>query len=101
MSKYIARGNDITFRVTFYDVDNEVTAPSSAILWVSFLEDGVEAEDEIEMTSEGGGLFSATWDSSIADAGPVHWHARSSGPDKVAQDGSFTLVANDANPPPE
>ena len=99
MSRHFARGNDITFELTFYDADQQVVSPTSATLWVSYQVDGVENEDELALVSDGQGVFSATWDSSVADAGTVDWHARSSEP-KIAYDGSFILVANDANPAP-
>jgi hypothetical protein len=100
MSKYIARGNDITFAITFYDVDNVQSAPSSATLWVAYPVNGVETIEQLALVDDGNGVFLATWDSSQSDAGDVYWHARSSSPDKVARDGDFTLIANDANPDP-
>lgn len=100
MSKYIARGNDITFEITFYDVDNAQSAPSSATLWVEYLVSGVETIEQLNLVDDGNGVFSATWDSAQSDACDVYWHARSSSPDKVARDGDFVLIANDANPDP-
>lgn len=100
MSKYFTRGNDIKVAVTFYDVDNNQSVPASATLYVTYTVSGVAQTDQLAMTADANGVFSAVWDSSQSDACEVYWHARSSAPDKSAHDGSFVLLANDANPDP-
>jgi hypothetical protein len=99
MSLYIARGNEIFFEVTFLDINRQPMAPTAAMLRISFLTGGARQTETINMTSEGEGVFTASWKSHVADPGPVEWHAYTS--DHVAaQDGSFQLIANNANPNP-
>jgi hypothetical protein len=98
MSLYFARGNLISFEVTFLDKERQPMAPPSATLWVSFKVDGVRTTVSIPMTSSGGGVFTANWDSAAADPGSIEWHARA--PGSAGEDGSFQLIANNANPSP-
>lgn len=98
MSLYIARGNEVSFEVSFLDINRQPMAPPSATIWVSFKEDGVRTTVSIPMTSDGEGVFIASWDSAVADPGTIDWHARAGGGDPAAEDGSFQLVANNANP---
>jgi hypothetical protein len=99
MSLYFARGNEISFEVTFLDINRQPMAPPSANLYVSYKDGGVRTTATIPMVSAGSGVFTATWDSSVADPGIIEWHARAAGVDPAAEDGSFQLIANNANPP--
>jgi hypothetical protein len=96
---YFARGNEISFEVSFLDIDRQPMAPPSANLTVAFKVDGVRTTVSIPMVSAGGGVFTASWKSHVADPGTVEWHART-GDNSAAQDGSFQLIANNANPSP-
>jgi hypothetical protein len=99
MSLYIARGNEVFFEVSFLDINRQPMAPSAAELRVSFKASGARTTVTIPMVSGGGGVFTASWKSHVADPGPVEWHAYTT--DHVAaEDGSFQLVANNANPQP-
>ena len=97
MSLYIARGNEVFFEVTFLDINRQPMAPSGASLSVSFKSSGARTTVTIPMASSGGGVFTASWKSHVADPGKIEWHAATD--DNVAaEDGSFQLIANNANP---
>jgi hypothetical protein len=98
MSLYIARGNEVFFEVTFLDITRQPMAPPSANLYVSYKDSGVRTTATIPMVSAGSGVFTATWNSAPADPGLIEWHARAGGGDPAAEDGSFQLIANNANP---
>lgn len=98
-NKHFIRGNDLTFKVAFLDIDGVVTSPSSATLRVHYKVNGASVFAELPMIADADSLFSAVWDSSPADPGCIEWHARSS--DGCADEGSFTLLANKANPSQE
>lgn len=92
------RGNIIRFYdFQFRDINKDPTIPETVSLRVRYLKCGCEKFDDIDMT-EAGGLFSAEWDSSSADAGTIYWHVRSVAPPGEGQDGQFRLKANPANP---
>jgi hypothetical protein len=98
MTLYFARGNEITFEITFFDKNRQPMAPPSANLYISYKDGGTRTTASIPMVSAGSGLFTVTWDSAQADAGIIEWHARAGGGDPAAEDGSFQLIANNANP---
>lgn len=99
MSLYIARGNEISWELSFLDVNRQPMSPTSVLLKVFYRVNGVKSTASIPMTSIGSGVFKATWKSHVADPGIIDWHARTD--DNVAgEDGSFQLLANNANPKP-
>lgn len=98
--EHIKRGNIVSFTATFLDTDGNIASPSAATLYVSFMRFEERVEDSAEMEEQTDGSWFAEWDSSDATKGKVHWSVRSTGPSS-AQDGSFDLDANLANPDPE
>lgn len=102
MQSSFVRGSQITFRATCLDATGNPFTPTEATLSISYVTaNGQRDHATISMTIAGGAA-SRVWDSSVAsDAMPVHWHIRASSPtEKVAQDGTFRLVAAEANPAP-
>lgn len=89
------RGSSITFRANCKDESGAAFTPTKATLTLSFATSAGRITTSLDMP---GGV--TTWDSSAAsDSMPVHWHIRASGGgEQVAQDGSFPLVAAEANP---
>jgi hypothetical protein len=97
---YIDRGNEVDFTARPLDANGDLVTPDEVNLFLSFVSiDGGRALEAIEM-DEGGSSFTATWDSSIARPGRVHWSVRTFSP-ASAKDGFFDLRANLANPDPE
>lgn len=93
----IVRGNTVEFSATFYDASGAVFTPATAVTYVTYDVAGVATTDTVTLTASGD-VWTGTWDSSVADAGTVYWHTQSSGSPSGADDGSFTLSANAANP---
>lgn len=98
MGLYITRGNMVSFEASFVDKDRNPALQNAATLHLSFKVEGERTTASVAMTKLLNGTFTATWDSSVADPGIIEWHIRSNGSDKTAEDGSFQLRANNANP---
>lgn len=95
----IFRGTLVAFATTFVDANNSPVFPASARMFLTYPRASAEnLKVELPVTNDAG-TFRAEWDSSVSAAGIVYWSVRSDNPD-IAQDGSFTLSANAANPPP-
>ena len=94
MARFV-RGSSINFVAKCLNKDGNPVTPTDAELHLSY----ANGADYITMTIAGH-IVSATWDSSPAvDSMPVAWHIRAwNAVDKVAQDGTFTLSAAEANP---
>ena len=93
----VARGNIVTWTITFLDGDGDALSPVSAVLSVNFLNDASVRESvSIDMTEDTDGAFNAQWDSVPALPGRVYWSARSATPN-AAEDGYFELIGNLAN----
>ncbi len=92
------RGNIFKVTANFFDVDGLPTIPASASVYLNHVTASGRATEVVAMSLEvTDGAFIAHWDSSAALAGIVYYSVRSLGPDS-AQDGSFELTANPANP---
>lgn len=92
----IVRGNTVEFTAQFYAPDGTTITPASANVVIAYNHATVPTVDTVAMT-DSLNVWSASWDSSVADAGTVYWHVQSSGPPAAAGDGSFTISANLAN----
>ncbi len=92
------RGNTVLWNTTFYNLSGILTNPTAANLFITFPVNGVETTVEVPMT-QNVNLWSATWESSASDPGDVDWSIRTTGGSPtVAEDGTFRLSANAANP---
>jgi hypothetical protein len=95
------RGSLIHFAATFTDANGAAVTPTSAKLKIKFKKaDGTGADEVLlDWTNAGGGNWTKTWNSSVAQPGVVKWSTLATdGTETIAQDGSFTLSANSANP---
>jgi hypothetical protein len=95
----IIRGNRITFRTRFFDVDGVASNPVSASLPIRYPQGKQYVAATPITLSQVGNIWSGNWESSVSDAGKVTWSVRSTSP-AVAEDGFITLTANPANPEP-
>jgi len=97
----IIRGRKVLFSTTFTNPDGSTLNPNStggATLYIIFNKLEVQQKLKVAMaTADSGVTWTYTWDTAQADAGTVYWHARCSGD---ADEDSFTIVANIANPVP-
>jgi hypothetical protein len=94
----IDRGNSILFTATPKDADGNIVTPSSISLSLNYVTATGRAGTSMVMVNSAGS-WTATWDSSVAEPGIVYWSSRASSP-SGAEDGSFELEANPANPEP-
>jgi hypothetical protein len=93
------RGALIGFSSTFTDEDGVAYTPTTATIRLVYYVSGVATTSSYSMT-----IASATatyaWDSSVADANYVHWFITAGATSQPADQGSFLLTANAANPAP-
>src|SRR6478609_4574893 len=95
------RGNLIEFSVSFTDPDGDTINPPGANLYIHYTSLTKPIFLKIAMvTADSGTTWTATLDSTSADAGSIYWHARCTGPIPSAIEDTITLVANPANPAP-
>jgi hypothetical protein len=96
MEQYI-RGSIVFFTAAFVDKAGAPVTPDKAAVNLVFRDhDKVQQRVTVPMTV-GGNVAEASWDSSVAMPGPVHWSVKGTGVNAIVQDGSFKLTANDAN----
>ena len=91
----VIRGNTAYWSVTFLDQSGDPTTPASANLYVNYPIATGRTEDTIAMTVTDG-VWSASWNTGLAQIGNVFWSAWSAGPE-ASIDGQFQLVGNVAN----
>lgn len=96
-NQQFTRDQAITVSVTFYDSTGNVVTPAAATLTLSYvtLSEGCRTATSYTLVKSGN-VWSYTWDSSIAQRGPVFGHIATS--DKAyAVDFQFRLFANLSN----
>jgi hypothetical protein len=92
------RGNEIVCSGTFTAQDGSDAEPTNAAFIVVYTNNsGVETSQSIPMTQDVDGVWSAIWDSTSCRSGKVSWKAQCWGGIKGAKQGTFTVMANDAN----
>lgn len=91
------RGSKVFFSAAIVDRTGAPVSPDSATLTLVFRgSDQVQQKVPITMAVNGN-VAEVSWDSSVAAPGLVIWSVKASGANAIVQDGSFTLVANEAN----
>ncbi len=96
----IFRGNVVSFSTTFLDANDIPVDPDSVSLALNFVISTGRGTSSMAMTEAApGGPWTADWDSAAAGAydGIAYWSVRAISP-HAADDGSFYLSANPANP---
>ncbi len=91
------RGETVEVEATFTDKDGDTLTPSSVTMYFKYCDSGVDTTATVTLTLSSG-VWTGSWDSAPADEGTIYWHLRTAGSTKAAEDGHFTLKANDANP---
>ena len=95
----VTRGADIAFSSTFKNSLNAIFSPPSASVRLSYSINGVPSTDTIAMEySSTDGKWRASWSTKFADPGQIDWFISTGGVVDSADQGSFLLVANSANP---
>lgn len=95
----IVRGTTIKFTITFKDVNGSIlTTGLVPVLTITYRDStNMDVEDSISLTPQST-TFVGSWESSRSVACKVEWSANSGGVTPfVVVDGSFELVANQAN----
>jgi hypothetical protein len=88
----------VFFSAAFVDKDGNPASPISATLYLAFT-DLNRARQKVNVSmSIAGNVATATWDSSVASDCTVQYSVKGTGSNAIVQDGSFTLLANEANP---
>lgn len=93
----IVRGSTLFVDVVFKDQDGATINPSTAELRIAYTIAGASEIEEIDLTGNAG-TWSASWDSSPADAGIAYWFAHADGSPTAAVQGQVIVLANAANP---
>lgn len=96
--QFIVRGSSVSFSATCFDAAGAVMTPGSANLYLVYRTLSNGRASQTVVMSIALNVVSAEWDSSIAADGLVTWSIRAIGADTIVQDGSLTLIANEANP---
>lgn len=97
MSESYTRGSLVFFTAAFVDKAGAPVTPDAAMLTLVFRDqDKVQQKVTVAMDVSGN-VAEATWDSSDAAPGVVHWSVKGTGSNAIVQDGSLTLTANEAN----
>ena len=91
------RGSTIFFSATCLDRDGSPITPASATLALVFIDTNGARQRIIISMDVNTNVVTASWDSSVARDGLVRYSITATGSDKIAQDGDFTLTANEAN----
>jgi hypothetical protein len=89
----IVRGSQVFIDASFVDHTGAPFLPAEAAAWLFFYKDGIQQITTLPMVNVSG-LYSTSWNSSVADPGGVYGHVRSTGPDQIAEDFSIELEAN-------
>lgn len=94
------RGSLVTCAVTFTPISG-TSQPTSAHVVLAYTDaSGDAAETTLTLAhNTETNIWSATWDSTLASAGPVDWWAYSSGGVQAAAQGSFNIKTNRASDP--
>jgi hypothetical protein len=95
----VVRQNELTCVATFTPVDGSTATPSSARAKLVFTNlQGEKQTDTVTMTLQSDGkTWKGVWDSTVAKPGLVEWAITCAGGLKAASEGSFYVVANEAN----
>jgi hypothetical protein len=91
------KGATIGFSSTFTDEHGDAYTAPSATIYLTYNVSGVATTVSYSMTISVA-TASYAWASSVADAGYVYWFITTGGSSKAADQGSFLLVENTANP---
>jgi hypothetical protein len=101
----IVRGATVFFVAKFRDENDALTTVDTATLYIQYPSStsGDTEDDEVTLTYLGANLYGGEWESEDAFPGRVRWSVRGelTGVRKYAEDGSFKIEANAANPDPE
>lgn len=92
----VDRGATVVWPISFIDSNGVLVVPTTVMLYVSYKHNGLRTTVTPAITPTGS-TFTASWLSTPADPGRVDWHVRSINPE-IANEGSFTVNANAANP---
>lgn len=95
----VVRGADVAFSTTFKNSLNVPFDPPSATIKIAYAVNGTPTIDTVTMNYyPADGKWRATWSTKGSDPGQIDWFIDSGGEIDSADQGSFLVVANTANP---
>lgn len=93
----VIRGNVVTFSVGFTDFQGVPVLPTNVVLHIQYLDDTTKVLVVLQMNNVGD-VYTCNWDTNgVSAPTTVNWSIRATAPD-AADDGTFELTANWANP---
>jgi hypothetical protein len=98
--KTFIRDSTVSISVNFYDKNGVIVNPASATVTLSYTKAGCHGPPEHASYPliQQGNDWNYSWDSRVADEGPVTGHAQTDGNAPVSSvDFEFRLIANKAN----
>jgi hypothetical protein len=98
MTSY-AVGHTIRFEATFVS-EGVPYDPTTVVLNLNFFEGDARVQREIDMDSEGSGVFTALFDTEWANPGLVYWDIRNLDKPTAVTYGRFFLKRSPAAPEP-
>lgn len=94
----IVRGNVVTFTASFKDATGAPVVPTTVDIYLTWAADPASAQTLNMTLLPDNATFQVEWSTDgLGNPSLVFWSLRASDP-SAAQDGSFTLTANAANP---
>jgi hypothetical protein len=88
----IVQGNSAIFTVEFFDSNENITTPSSAVLAITYTNTGYTSQTDTVPLTINGSFFNGTWSSSSAAHGLANWVVTSAGSTAVAQAGIIRVI---------
>jgi hypothetical protein len=98
--KTFIRDSTVSISVNFYDSTGVIVNPASATVTLSYMKAGRNSQPDHASYPlvQQGNDWNYSWDSRVADEGPVYGHAQTDGNTPVSSvDFEFRLIANEAN----
>lgn len=98
----VIRGNSVQFSAQFFDSNNTVVVPNTAIVCLSYYSNGASQAANVSLISGANNTWFGTWSTMNVDATPVDWTILAldgANNSLVATEGQFRVVSNKANPP--
>lgn len=94
----VIRNSDVFFTTTFNNSNGDPITPAGATLRVSFKRSKTPNIATVTMNAQEDGTWQGVWTAADCDCGDVSWAVLATGAGNVSDQGTFTVIANSANP---
>ena len=98
----VIRGNMVQFSAQFYDSNNAVVTPNTAVVCLSYFSNGIANAANVTLAPAANNAWIGSWPTANVDATTVDWTILAldaNAASIVASEGQFRVIANKANPP--